>query len=194
MDATTIGMIVIAAIIILLVGGLVGYAFAGRQRTKNLQGRFGPEYDRAIGDKGSRKEAEAELQSRIKRVESLDLQPIPAEQRKRFALEWQQAQALFVDQPEQAVREADHLVREVMIAKGYPAEDFEHRVANLSVDFPETAAGYRQISQIKSNGDQNNLTTEEMRQAMMHCKNLFEELLDSRVEDVTRSRQPQSEN
>jgi len=186
MDTTTIAIIVIATLVLLLAGGLLGFLFAGRRRTQDLQDRFGPEYDRAVANSGSRKEAESELASRMDHVDSMDLKPIPPEQKERFAREWQQAQALFVDRPEQAIREADHLVKEVMIAKGYPAEDFEHRVADLSVDYPEMSASYRRIKQIKANGE-NSLTTEEMRQAMMLCKGLFEELLDARVADAVKT-------
>jgi hypothetical protein len=181
MDTTTIAILVLAALAVLLVGGLLGFMFAGRRRTQNLQERFGPEYERAVEDLGSRGEAEAALQSRIKHVDSLDLKPIPAEERARFVKEWQQAQAMFVDQPEQAVREADHLVKEVMIAKGYPAEDFDHRLADLSVDYPETTASYRLVKDIKRDGGPNGRSTEEMRQAMVLCKGLFEDLLDARV-------------
>lgn len=189
MDTTTIVMIGIGAVAVLLVGGVLGMMYAGRQRTKNLMERFGPEYDRAVNELGTKSAAEAELKARVDHVEGLNLRPLSEDQEKRFVEEWRLIQAMFVDSPDQAVREADHLVKEVMIAKGYPAEDFDHRIADLSVDFPAITANYRKIKEIKANQGQNGLTTEEMRQAMILCRSLFDDLLDSGVaEPVSRER------
>lgn len=181
MDATTMAMILIATFVLLIAGGLLGYVFRGRQQTKRLQERFGPEYDRAVAVLGSKEEAEEELLSREQHVKGLDIKPIPHEQEEGFVEEWKRTQAMFVESPEKAIREADHLVKEVMIAKGYPAEDFEHRLADLSVDYPEATIHYRRIEEIKTDRGQNGLTTEEMRQTMVLCRDLFEDLLGTRV-------------
>jgi hypothetical protein len=160
---------------------------AGRRKTQQLQGRFGPEYDRAVNEMGSRGKAEAELQSRMEHVESLELKPVSREQEQHFKDEWQRVQAQFVNSPDRAVRTADDLVKEVMIARGYPTGDFDHRLAELSVDYPEITSNYRQIKEIKSERGQNGLTTEEMRQAMVLCKDLFEDLLVARAAPAQKS-------
>jgi hypothetical protein len=186
MDTTTIVLMVILALVFLFIGGVLGVVMAGRQRTKRLMDRFGPEYDHTINELGSKTAAEAELQSRMKHVHSLNLRPVSEEEERRFVEEWRQTQALFVDSPEEAVREADQLIKDVMIAKGYPAEDFDNRLADLSVDFPAITANYRRIKELKDDEAQDGLTTEELRQAMILCRDLFEDLLDARSTVPTR--------
>lgn len=183
MDTTTLVMIIVAAVVLLLVGGFLGVVFARRQRTKHLRERFGPEYERTVDHLGDQDKAEEELQARVEHVESLDIKPLSQEQKERFAQEWRVTQEKFVDQPVVAIQEADRLVREVMREKGYPVDDFEQRVADISVDYPELVTNYRGMHTIASRSEQEDVSTEEMRQAMVHCRALFEELLGTQVHE-----------
>lgn len=183
MDTTTLVMIIVAAVVLLLVGGFLGVVFARRQRTRRLRERFGPEYERTVDHLGDQDKAEEELQARVEHVESLDIKPLSQEQKERFAQEWRVTQEKFVDEPVVAIQEADRLVREVMREKGYPVDDFEQRAADISVDYPELVTNYRGMHTIASRSEQEDVSTEEMRQAMVHCRALFEELLDTQVHE-----------
>ena len=189
MDTTTVVMIVIAALILLVVGGFLGVAFARRQRTRRLRERFGPEYERAVSELGDQERAEEELESRLERVESLDIKPLSREQQERFVREWREVQARFVDKPVQAVQEADRLVKEVMAARGYPVSDFEQRVADISVDHPDLVTHYRGVHEIAARSEQEEVDTEDLRQAMVHCRAVFEELLGTAVLEMDERRE-----
>lgn len=183
MDTTTLVMIIVAAVVLLLVGGFLGVVFARRQRTRRLRERFGPEYERTVDHLGDQDKAEEELQARVEHVESLDIKPLSQEQKERFAQEWRVTQEKFVDEPVVAIQEADRLVREVMREKGYPVDDFEQRAADISVDYPELVTNYRGMHTIASRSEQEDVSTEEMRQAMVHCRALFEELLGTQLHE-----------
>jgi hypothetical protein len=169
--------------VLLLVGGFLGVVFARRQRTRRLRERFGPEYERTVDHLGDQDKAEEELQARVEHVESLDIKPLSQEQKERFAQEWRVTQEKFVDEPVVAIQEANRLVREVMREKGYPVDDFEQRAADISVDYPELVTNYRGMHTIASRSEQEDVSTEEMRQAMVHCRALFEELLGTQVHE-----------
>ena len=176
MDTNTT-TIVIAIVALLILVGLLSMAFTRRQRTKRLQERFGPEYDRAVSDIGDRRRAEEELEARLDHVKSLDIRPLSTEETERFTREWQLAQAEFVDEPLASLRKANGLIKEVMSAKGYPVDDFEQRAADISVDYPELVIDYRELRAIANKGDNEDVTTEEMRQAMVHARALFQNLV-----------------
>jgi hypothetical protein len=165
------------AVVFLVVGGLLAMAFTRFQRTRRLKERFGPEYERLVNEAGDRQKAEAELESRLAHVEALDIRPLTAQDINRFSLEWQNTQAEFVDQPLASVQKADRLIREVMKARGYPVEDFEQRAADISVDYPELVADYRGLHLIATKEADDDVSTEEMRQAMVHGRALFENLV-----------------
>jgi hypothetical protein len=110
-------------------------------------------------------------------VEALDIRPLTAEEINRFSLEWQNTQTEFVDEPLASVQKADRLIREVMKARGYPVEDFEQRAADISVDYPELVADYRVLHLIATKEADDDVSTEEMRQAMVHGRALFENLV-----------------
>jgi hypothetical protein len=179
MDTTTITLIVVAVAIALIVGGLFGMVFGRRQRTKKLQEKFGPEYDHTIQELGDQRQAEHELAARLEHVKKLDIRPLSAEEIDRFTSEWQKTQATFVDEPSVAVQEADHLLGKVMQAKGYPVEDFEQQVADISVDYPDLVMDYRGLHLIAVKEKDEKVDTEEMRQAMLHGRALFNNLVKS---------------
>src|SRR5215211_1464544 len=172
MDTTNTITIIIAVIVLLILGGLLGVVFTRRQRTKRLQERFGPEYDRTVREIGDQRRAEEELEARLEHVKALEIRPLSAEETERFTREWQFAQAEFVDEPLASLQKANQLIKEVMSIKGYPVDDFEQRAADISVDYPTLVIDYRELRAIANKGDDEDVTTEEMRQAMVHARAL----------------------
>lgn len=186
MDTTNTITIIVAVVILLVIGGLLGMAFSRRQRSKRLQERFGVEYDRTVDEVGDRRRAEQELEARLDHVKALEIRPLSAEEAERFTKEWQFAQAEFVDEPLASVRKANRLIKDVMNAKGYPVDDFEQRAADISVDYPDLVIDYRELRAIATKGDDEEVTTEEMRQAMVHARALFQDLVqpEANAEDT----------
>ena len=186
MDTTNTITIVIAVIVLLVIGGLLGMLFTRRQRTKRLQERFGLEYDRTVREIGDQRKAENELEARLDHVKALEIRPLSAEETERFTREWQLAQAEFVDEPLPSMQKANRLIKEVMRAKGYPVDDFEQRAADISVDYPDLVLDYRELRAIATKDAGDDVTTEEMRQAMVHARALFENLVqpEAKVEDT----------
>jgi hypothetical protein len=184
MDTTTITLIVVAVSIALIVGGLFGIVLGRRQRTKRLQQKFGPEYERTINELGDQRQAEHELAARLDHVKALNIRPLSAEEIERFTSQWQETQAAFVDEPSVAIQMADHLIGEVMKARGYPVEDFEQQAADISVDYPDLVMDYRGLHFIAIRDEQ--ADTEEMRQAMLQGRALFKNLVRNteNVEEV----------
>ena len=175
MDNTT--TIILVAIVFLIVGGLLVMAFTRLQRSRRLRERFGPEYERMVNEAGDKRRAESELEARLAHVEALNIRALTAEEVNRFSLEWQSTQAEFVDAPLASVQKADRLIREVMKMRGYPVEDFEQRAADISVDYPDLVTDYRGLHLIAVKEADDTVSTEEMRQAMVHGRALFEELV-----------------
>ena len=170
--------IVIAIAAVIIVAAVVWSAYNARRR-KGLQERFGGEYDRTVADAPSRREAESELSEREKRRQELDIRPLEQSARDRYASEWQNTQARFVDDPEAAVGDADRLIQQVMRDRGYPVEDFDQRASDLSVDHPEVISNYRAAHGISIANERGNASTENLRTAMVHYRALFEELLET---------------
>ena len=103
MSAGAIVGIIVAVVVVVLVIGLMSAA-----RRRKLQQRFGPEYDRVVGETHSHRKANSELAERERRVRSLDIHPLDETVRAKYAGEWAAIQERFVDQPEQAVAQAGH--------------------------------------------------------------------------------------
>jgi FtsZ-interacting cell division protein ZipA len=181
-DATLI--IVAVVIIAILVAAVWWYSM--RQRSAKLQEKFGPEYERAVAEKGDTRKAEDELTDRQKRVSKLEIKPLAADERRRFNDEWRAVQARFVDDPSAAVRDADTLVGRVMEARGYPVGDFEQRAADVSVDHPTVLEHYRAAHAVALRHAQGQASTEDLRQAMVNYRALFTELLEEQQTVETR--------
>jgi hypothetical protein len=173
---STVVWIVLAVVVVVILAG-IAWAAAKRRRSSQLQGRFGPEYERTLDESGSRREAESELAARQKRRDKLDIRPLRAASRDRYAESWRGVQTAFVDDPRGAVRDADGLVGRVMQERGYPMDDFEQQAADVSVDHPDVVSNYRSAHDISLRNDDGEATTEDLRQAMVHYRALFEELL-----------------
>ena len=183
MDLSNTTTLIVVAVVFLVLGGLLVMAVNRFQRTRRLQERFGPEYERTVQHIGDKRQAEADLESRLDHVQNLDIRSLSAEEVNRFALEWKAIQAEFVDSPLASVQKANRLIREVMATRGYPVEDFEQRAADISVDYPDLVTHYRALHAIAKKGEA--IDTEEMRQAMVHSRDLFENLIqpDSKLEE-----------
>jgi hypothetical protein len=165
----------VAAVVVL---ALIALAVARRRLTTKLQDAFGPEYDRALAEAPSRREAEAELRERQERHDELELRALPSEARGRYQRLWDAAQARFVDEPERAVGEADALIQEVMRERGYPVDDFDQRAADLSVDHGDVVQNYRAAHAISRRSVHGVAATEDLRQAMVHYRSLFAALVE----------------
>lgn len=168
--------IVVAAVVVVV---LIAIAVIGarRKRSQALQDRFGPEYDRTVRETGSPKRAEAELAAREKHVRSLDIRPLTPGARDRYAESWRGVQAAFVDSPGPAVNDADRLVNDVMRDRGYPVDDPQGRMNDLSVEHASVLDNYRSATAIAQRNERGEATTEELRQAMISYRALFADLL-----------------
>jgi len=169
-----VGVVIIALIAI---AALVVYR---KRQSHRLEQRFGPEYRRAVNDLGSRNKAEAELMAREKRVEKLAILPLAPADAERFSQAWKALQGRFVDNPKGALMEADQLVRDLMLKRGYPMGDFERRAADISVDHPNVVEHYRAAQAIATLDQRGEADTEELRKAVVHYRALFDELLEVR--------------
>lgn len=176
-SGTTVVIIVIAIIVIALI---IAATMAARRR--RLQRQFGPEYDRVVSEQDSRLRAEAELAERQRRVRKLDIQPLSDAARTRYLAEWQAVQEQFVDSPEEAVTNAYALLTTVMKERGYPVTDDEQVLADLSVEHGNTVGHFRQAQEITTNVAHGSVNTEDMRQALIHYRALFSDLLGEPVD------------
>lgn len=167
--------VIVLVIVIVLI--MVAYAAWQKRRRTSLQSKFGPEYQRAVGESDSRRQAEKDLEARQKRHEALNIRELEPATRDRHMESWRRTQSLFVDAPAEAVRDADRLVGQVMTDRGYPMDNFEQRSEDISVDHPDVVENYRAAHGISLASDHGQATTEDLRQAMVHYRSLFETLL-----------------
>jgi hypothetical protein len=182
-------MWVIAAAVVVFV--ILALFAVRRRRSERLRQRFGPEYERTVREAGDVRKAEAALDARAARVKRLHIHPLSAEDAHQFSEGWRLVQARFVDDPRGAVTQADQLVGEVMRARGYPVGEFEQRVEDISVDHPSVVMNYRAARAIADAHVRGQASTEDLRQAMVHYRALFAELLGqttARTESVVERR------
>lgn len=179
MSNTTTLWIVISAVVVALgvIVALVAHHRA-RVRSAELREHFGPEYDRAVEEVGSAARAERELAQRERRVAQYRFHELSPADRNRFSARWQRIQAQFVDDPAVAVSSAEELITEVMRARGYPTESFEQRVADLSVEHPTVIQHYRAARALSESTRSGQINTEDLRQAVVHYRFLFADLLE----------------
>jgi hypothetical protein len=176
MDTRILVPVIIAVAIIIVVAALL---VLRRRKSEQLKQRFGTEYDRVVQQHGGASRAEDVLAEREKRVEKFSIRLLSVGDRERYKQEWASVQRQFVDDPSLAVTEADKLVTTVMGARGYPMVDFEQRAADVSVNYPGVVQNYRAAREIVLRHGKGQSTTEDLRQAMVYFRSLFDELLDS---------------
>jgi hypothetical protein len=172
---STVQIVVLVIIVIALV--LIGLAAWMVARRRALRERFGPEYDRVVSERDSRRAAERELRDREHRHAELDLHPLSEEARSRYASSWEEVQAKFVEAPNEAVGEADELVSRLINERGYPTENFDEQLAQLSVEHGRTLQHYRDAHDISMRNERGEASTEQLRMAMVHYRALFADLL-----------------
>jgi hypothetical protein len=185
--------LIIVAIVVVLVVGAIAYL---QRRSAALRDRFGPEYERLIEENGDRRAVEAELRERAKRHDELELHPLSAEARERYAGHWQLVQASFVDDPAHTVADADALVAHVMRERGYPVDEWELRFEMVSVDHPELAENYRVAHAIHVRGSSESdeegdaVDIDDLREAFQRYRSLFNELLHDGAVEVPAAEPP----
>jgi hypothetical protein len=174
-------VVIVLAVALIAAIGVAAWLYLKKRRSDGLRTSFGPEYDRARQDHPDQRSAERELTERKERVEQLRIRALSPDERDRFHERWRSAQAQFVDDPAGATRVADALVGEVMQARGYPVGDFEQRAADVSVDHPRVVEHYRAAHAIAlrtGRGQADTEATEDLRQAFVHYRALFDDLLE----------------
>jgi hypothetical protein len=172
-DTLTIALILLAAALLVL-GGLAVWRW---QHRRSLRQRFGPEYERAVETTGNRRAAEKDLEHRLEHFQQAKLRDLDPREKRDLASRWRGIQVDFVDHPEEAVETADQLVTEAMRRRGYPEGNFEQRLADASVEHPHVANDYREARRLAETNRRGGASTEDLRQAMVCYRNLFEALL-----------------
>lgn len=180
---------IIVAVVVVAIILVAGFVWSRRRRSEHLRDQFGPEYDRAVEASGDRSKAEAELAEREKRVQKLNIRPLEPAERREFIERWSDVQARFVDDPARAVAFADALLGEVMKARGYPVSDFEQRAGDISVDHPIVVEHYRTAHDIAMRHEHGQASTEDLRQAMIHYRALFDNLVGA---EAPAAREPET--
>jgi hypothetical protein len=192
-------LIIAAAVIAVILIAIGVWYFIRQKRSEKLRERFGPEYHHTVRTLKNRDVAEAELRQREKRVSQFHIVPLPAAECIRYQDSWMAIQSEFVDHPETAVANANKLVQEVMERRGYPMARFEQSAADLSVDHPTVVENYRAAHRISERSRQGAADTEELRQALVYYRALFQDLLGnggqiSDKDDFDSSREHRREN
>ena len=188
--------VLLAVVIVLLV--IVGVLVARQQRSRGLKDEFGPEYGHVVAERGDQRAAEKELADRRQRVGKFEIRALDPATRGRYLEQWGSAQRSFVDKPVGAVGQAHDLVQRVMHDRGYPVDDdFEQRTADISVEHPEVVENYRAAHGISVRARNGQASTEQLRQAMVHFRALFDDLLaagDAEQADDASAAEPAREN
>lgn len=178
-NPTVVGIICLVALLIVVAVVWVVTRQRQRSRTEELRARFGSEYDLALREYGARSKAEAALTDRMNRVHRMTIRPLSEAERERYLAEWEAVQARFIDHPRGAVTEADELINSILVARGYEGGPFDRRIADLSVNHASLVEPYRRANTVTVGAGKNEITTEELRSAMILYRAIIEELLQS---------------
>ncbi|HEY6842606.1 MAG TPA: hypothetical protein VI391_00425 [Thermoanaerobaculia bacterium] len=176
MFAIGLAVVIIIAIAFALV--------ARRSKTQQLREHFGSEYDRTVREAGSRTAAEENLIARTQEAKSFDIRALTPAERDRFVADWKKIETHFVERPTTAVVEADELITSVMRTRGYPMADFDKYAELLSVKHPRVVEHYRAGHAIIDTHARGAASTEDLRQAMLHYRALFEDLAGTTTDVV----------
>lgn len=177
MDTRVIIPVILVVVAVIVVAAII---VSRRRKSEHLKEHFGPEYDRTLKMHGDPTKAERVLAERERRVEKFSLRALSPADRDRYATEWAGVQRRFVDDPSTAVTQADKLVTNVMVARGYPMGDFEQRASDISVSYPNLVENYRAAREISLRHAKGESSTEDLRRAMVHFRSLFDELLENK--------------
>ncbi|MEU7610353.1 hypothetical protein [Micromonospora sp. NPDC049204] len=169
--------VIVIVLVVLVVVAVLAVAVRSLGRRRALRDRFGPEYDRVVEEQDSRSAAERELRDRERRHAELTLTPLSPESRARYSAAWEELQVRFIDSPGDTVDDADELVTRLIEERGYPTGDFSDQIAHLSVDHARTLTNYRDAHNINLRNSEGEASTEELRQAIVHYRALFADLL-----------------
>jgi len=176
---STVIVLIIIVVLLVIALGVAGAMLARRRRSEHLQEHYGPEYERTVVQTGDRRQAEAELTEREKRVHGLEIRDLKPEERDRFGAEWTDVQRGFVDDPVNAVHRADALVGDIMRTRGYPVDDdFERRAEDISVEHPQVVQRYREARETRVATDNGQVDTERQRHAITSYRALIDALLN----------------
>ena len=173
--STVVTVIVVVVVVLLLAG--VAVVIARQARSRRLQQQFGGEYAQTVESSSSRRDAERELTRRARRHEKLDIRPLDPRRQAEYGQNWMRTQEQFVDDPANSVKQADRLVTLVMQERGYPTDSFEQQVSDVSVQHGSVTSNYRAAHEIAQLNNRGAATTEQLREAMLHYRVLFDELL-----------------
>lgn len=179
-------VIAVVVVVIVVLALIAAASMMRKKRSDRLKGRFGPEYERVVDTAGGQRAAEKELLARERKHDKLDISELTPQSRVRYLQAWHVTQAGFVDNPSKSVSEADRLVTEVLRERGYPIDDFEQRAADISVDHPKVVEHYRAAHVLHQAQEHGDIGTEAQREAIVHYRALFEELLGSEHETPAR--------
>ena len=174
-------IIILAVAVVIVIAVIIAWNAMRGKRSQQLREKYGPEYDYTIEKTGDQRAAEEKLLEREKRVQKLELRNLDPGEYEQYHEKWVAIQAEFVDKPAEAVERADWLIKEVMVARGFPMADFEQRAADISVIYPDFVTNYRNAHDIAAKNQKDGVSTEDLRQAMVYYRSLFEELLETRT-------------
>jgi len=177
MSTTTIVVLAVTVVVI----AAVAWWVSRQQRTRQLRQKFGPEYHHAVEQYGSEARAQDALAQRARRMEKFHARALTREDHDRFLQRWSAVQASFVDDPAGSISQADGLVNELMGARGYPMGDFDKRAEDISVEHPRVVQNYRAAHAIAQRQSTGQAATEDLRQALVHYRALFDELLEGHL-------------
>ncbi|GGO08659.1 hypothetical protein [Micromonospora parathelypteridis] len=169
--------VIVIVLVVLVIVAVLAVAARSLSRRRALRSRFGPEYDRVVAEQDSRSAAERELRDRERRHAELTLTPLSPESRARYSAAWEELQVRFIDSPGETVGDADALVTRLIEEQGYPTGDFSDQIAHLSVEHARTLTNYRDAHDIHLRNSRGEASTEELRQAVVHYRELFADLL-----------------
>ena len=186
-------LLIALAVIVVAAIAIGAFVVSRRRRSEHLEQHFGREYEHALEVTGDKSKAEAELAEREKRVAKLDIRPLEPAERESFLARWGEVQGRFVDDPARAVAFADALLGEVMKARGYPVTDFDQRAGDVSVEHPKVVQHYRTAHDIALKHERGEAGTEDLRQAMIHYRALFDDLVGASAPQTAR-RDPEPAN
>ena len=167
-------IVVLVVLVVVIVAALLAQRLL---RRRALQKTFGPEYDRVVAEQDNRTAAERELRDRERRHAELQLTPLSTQSTAQYSAAWEEVQIRFVDAPDEAVGTADELVTRLIAERGYPTGNYDDQLAHLSVRHAQTLQHYRDAHEISQRSERGEATTEDLRQALVHYRALFADLL-----------------